>query len=161
RSDIYALGLVLYELFTGKRALDAPTMAELIAKREQADITPPTELVRGLDSAIERVVMRCLEPDPARRPSSALAVTAALPGGDPLAAALAAGETPSPEMVAAATTAGAISTRAAVLAGGLLAAGALALAVLHQHVMLVNHVPLTKPPDALVDRAQEIVTKFG
>ena len=37
-----------------------------------------------------------------RRPSSALAVSAALPGGDPLAAALAAGETPSPEMVAAA-----------------------------------------------------------
>ena len=34
------------------------------------------------------------------RPASALAVAAALPGGDPLAAALAAGETPSPEMVA-------------------------------------------------------------
>jgi hypothetical protein len=45
--------------------------------------------------------LRCLDPEPARRPSSALAVAAALPGGDPLAAALAAGETPSPEMVAA------------------------------------------------------------
>ena len=47
-------------------------------------------------------IMRCLEPDPARRPGiGARASSAALPGGDPLAAALAAGETPSPEMVAA------------------------------------------------------------
>jgi hypothetical protein len=45
--------------------------------------------------------MRCLPADPAARPGSALSVSAALPGGDPLAAALAAGETPSPEMVAA------------------------------------------------------------
>ncbi|MEX2273079.1 MAG: serine/threonine-protein kinase [Vicinamibacterales bacterium] len=34
RSDIYALGLVLYELFTGKRALDAKTVAELISRQE-------------------------------------------------------------------------------------------------------------------------------
>src|SRR6187200_1435164 len=114
RSDIYALGLVLYELFTGRRALDAATMAELIAKREQADITLPTDIVRDLDAGIERVIMRCLEPEPARRPASALAVAAALPGGDPLAAALAAGETPSPEMVAAAGEGTGLSRRAAI-----------------------------------------------
>src|SRR5436190_12621390 len=108
RSDIYALGLVLYELFTGQRALDARTMAELIAKREQAGIVPPSEIVRDLDADIERVIMRCLEPDPARRPATALGVAAALPGGEPLAAALAAGETPSPEMVAAAGTTSAL-----------------------------------------------------
>jgi serine/threonine-protein kinase len=161
RSDIYALGLVLYELFTGRRALEAATLAELIAKREQAAITLPSDLVRGLDDAIERVIMGCLEPEPARRPGSALAVAAALPGGDPLAAALAAGETPSPEMVAAAGTTGAISTRAAVIAAGALIAGAVAVALLYQHVLLINRVPLPKPPDALVDRAQEIVTRFG
>src|SRR5262249_61393245 len=109
---------------------------------EQAGITPPREIGRGLDEEIERVILRCLEPDPARRPASALGVAAALPGGDPLAAALAAGETPSPEMVAAATTAGAISTRAAVVAGGALVAGAIVLALLYQHVLLVNRVPL-------------------
>ena len=102
RSDIYSLGLVLYELFTGRRAIEGRNLAELIAKREQDGITQPSELVRDLDPSIDRAIMRCLEPNPARRPSSALAVAAALPGGDPLAAALAAGETPSPEMVAAA-----------------------------------------------------------
>ena len=161
RSDIYALGLVLYEMFTGRRALEAANMAELIAKREQAAMTLPTEIVPGLDPTIERVVMRCLEPDPMRRPGSALAVSAALPGGDPLAAAMAAGETPSPEMVAAAATAGAIATRTAVLAGSALVLMMAAIAVLYQHVLLINRVPLPKPPDALVDRAQDIVAKFG
>ena len=51
---------------------------------------------------VEGIVRRCLDPDPAKRPGSPLLVAAALPGGDPLQAALAAGETPSPELVAAA-----------------------------------------------------------
>jgi len=102
RSDIFALGLVLYELFTGRRAFSATTVGELVNQHESRSTPPPSSLVSTLDPAIERAILRCLEPDPARRPSSALAVAAALPGGDPLAAALAAGETPSPEMVAAA-----------------------------------------------------------
>src|SRR5688500_9000864 len=102
RSDIYALGLVLYEIFTGRRALEGGNLAELIHKREQLGITPPTDLVRDLTPDIERAIQRCLKPEPEQRPASALTVSASLPGGDPLAAALAAGETPSPEMVAAA-----------------------------------------------------------
>ena len=102
RSDIYSLGLVLYEIFTGQRALDGKNLAELIHKREQSGITPPTAIVKTLDPKIERAILRCLKPQLDDRPASALAVAAALPGGDPLAAALAAGETPSPEMVAAA-----------------------------------------------------------
>jgi serine/threonine-protein kinase len=102
KTDLYALGLVLYEIFTGKRAYDATTLPELIRLRDTSSPTSPTSLVRDLDPLVERVILRCLEKDPARRPASALQVAAALPGGDPLAAALAAGETPSPEMVAAA-----------------------------------------------------------
>src|SRR5258706_2031886 len=100
RSDLYSLGLVLYEVFTGKPAFEASSVGEL--RRLQSDTTPtsPSSLVEGFDPMVERVILRCLEADPSRRPSSALAVAAALPGGDPLAAALAAGETPSPEMVA-------------------------------------------------------------
>ena len=161
RSDIYALGLVLYELFTGQRALDAPTMAELIARREHGDIVPPTTIVRDLDEAIERAILRCLEPDPSRRPAAALAVSAALPGGDPLAAALAAGQTPSPEMVAAAGTAGTMTTRAALaVAAGIVIACAV-LVGLYQRVQLTNVAPLPKPPAALIDRAEELVGKLG
>src|SRR5947208_491208 len=101
RSDIYSLGLILYEILTGKRAFEASTLPELIKLREQGTITNPSTLIRDLDPLIERVILRCLELQPEKRPSTALQVAAALPGGDPLAAALAAGETPSPEMVAA------------------------------------------------------------
>lgn len=102
RSDIYSLGLVMYEVHTGKRAYNAATLPELMKARESGTITNPSALVKDLDPLIERVILRCLENEPASRPNSALQVAAALPGGDPLAAALAAGETPSPEMVAAA-----------------------------------------------------------
>ena len=61
RSDIYALGLVLYELFTGRRAIEGRNLAELIAKREQDGITQPSEIVRDLDPSIDRAIMRCLE----------------------------------------------------------------------------------------------------
>src|SRR5580700_4974480 len=87
RSDLYSLGLVLHEMFTGKRRGDSQSS--------------PSEIVKDLDPAVERVILRCLEEEPKRRPSSALQVAMAMPGGDPIAAALAAGETPSPEMVAA------------------------------------------------------------
>ena len=58
-------------------------------------------MVKDLDPIVEKVILRCLEAEPSSRPPTALAVAAALPGGDPLAAALAAGETPSPQLVAA------------------------------------------------------------
>src|SRR5579872_6155426 len=102
RSDLYALGLVLYELFTGKRPYDAKNMRQLLEMQESAHLTSMTSIAADVDPAVEKAIRRCLDPDPSKRPPSALSVAAALPGGDPLAAALAAGETPSPEMVAAA-----------------------------------------------------------
>ena len=97
RSDIYALGLVLYELFTGKRPFDAKTVQQLIDLQEAVHLTSMTSVAADIDPAVEKIIRRCLDPDPSRRPSTALNVLAALPGGDPLAAALAAGETPSPK----------------------------------------------------------------
>lgn len=126
RSDLYALGLVLYELFTGKPAHAASTLAQLRELRGSSNPpASPSELVRDLDPAVDRAIMRCLEPDPDERPPSALAVLAALPGRDPLRALLEAGETPSPELVAASGRRGTLTPRralllAAVIVGGLL-----------------------------------------
>jgi len=161
QSDLYALGLVLYELFTGRRAYDVQNVAELVRQHQESTITPPTALVRDLDPAVERAIMRCLDPEPAARPRSALAVAAALPGGDPLAAALAAGETPSPEMVAAAgERLGAATWKVAVVACGIVLAIAFGAALLARH-QLSNLAPHDKPPEVLVDRAQQALAALG
>ncbi len=156
QSDIFALGLVLYELFTGKRAADVTPRSD--PARPDSDSTPrtPSSLVADVDPAVERVILRCLERDPARRPRSAYAVFGALPGGDPLAAAVAAGETPSPELVANAGVEGSVRP---------LYAG---LAVLVTVLSLVGisaiQTPLFKgletPPTVLSVRAAEVLTRL-
>jgi len=160
KSDIFSLGLVMYELLTGRRVYDASSMAELMKSREAA-ISNPSTIVKDLDPLLERVILRCLEKDPAKRPASALQVSAALPGGDPLAAALAAGETPSPEMVAAA---GATEGLRPGLALGLLAfivAGLFASLIIADRTQLVNETKLEYPPEVLAARAREVIQKLG
>jgi Protein kinase domain len=161
KSDIYSLGLILYEILTGKRAFEASTLPELIKLREQGTITNPSTLVRDLDPLIERVILRCLETDPAKRPVSALQVAAALPGGDPLAAALAAGETPSPEMVAAAGAKEGMRPRVALVLLAIVALGLVASLLIAESTQLVNRVTLDSPPEVLATRAREIVGRLG
>ncbi len=161
KSDIYALGLVLYEMFTGRPAYKAETLAELIRLREESRPADISSVVRDIDPAIERVILRCLDPEPKNRPASALAVSAALPGGDPLAAALAAGETPSPEMVAAAGAQEGLRPVAAIacLAGILIALGTVVFTNSSQ--MLVSMANLEMPPEALAVEGRKIVRQLG
>ena len=160
RSDIYSLGLVLYELFTGQSPFRARTLPELIEERASSTPVSPASLVE-LDPIVERVIMRCLEPQPSRRPASALAVAAALPGGNPLAEALAAGETPSPEMVAAAGESEALAPTAALATfGGVLAALVL-LVVLAGRVSVLGRVPMDDSPDTLADKARQLARQLG
>jgi serine/threonine-protein kinase len=161
RSDLYSLGLVLYEIYTGKRAFDAKTLAELRHKHAEEAPAPPSSVLPGLDAAMERVILRCLEREPGARPSSAMQVASALPGGDPLAAALAAGETPSPEMVAAAGEEGALAPGKAwaLLAGGL--ACVAVLFALAPYATDLGLAPIERTPGSLFDRARDIVRRLG
>ena len=150
RSDLYSLGLTLHEMFTGKRRSETQSS--------------PSEIVKDLDPAVERVILRCLEEDPKRRPSSALNVAMALPGGDPIAAALAAGETPSPEMVAASGEKEGFSPRTAVLcfiAGMVLLVASTVLRAAYTELIAPTRAQVDIPPEALAYRAQDILKQLG
>jgi hypothetical protein len=161
QSDIYSLGLVLYEVFTGKRAFEASTLAELVRLHTETTPVSPSSLVKELDPAVESAILRCLDSEPSNRPSSALAVAARLPGGDPLAAALAAGETPSPQMVAASGDTAALPWKIAVptLAAALL--GLAAFAFLVATTSMTEKAELTKSPEVLADKARELIQRLG
>jgi serine/threonine-protein kinase len=160
RSDIYALGLILYEMFTGKRVFNANSLGELLRLHEGL-VASPASLVKDLDPTVESVILRCLDPEPRNRPPSALAVAGGLPGGDPLAAALAAGETPSPEMVASGGKSTGLHTVAAVCCLVSVAIGLVVVAVLATKVNLNEGVLLERGPDVLAQKAREIIEELG
>jgi predicted Ser/Thr protein kinase len=161
RSDIYALGLVLYELYTGRKAFSAPTMAELRAMKESATPTAPSEIAREIDPVVERVILRCMEKNPRQRPASVTQVAGALPGGDPLAAAIAAGETPSPEMVAASGSKEGLRPWVAWTCLAFVIVGVVAAAFLGRQALLHQRVPIENPPEAMAASARELLKKAG
>ncbi len=160
QSDLYGLGLILYETYTGKPAFKASTVAEWQHAHSDSTPTSPTSLATDVEPAVERAILRCLEKDPAKRPASAAQVAIALPGGDPLAAALAAGETPSPELVAASGEEG---TLPRAQAWAWLAACLVALAVvvaITSKVSLIDRI-LPLDPAVLTAKAQGVLHDFG
>ncbi len=145
KSDLYSLGLVLYEIFTGRRPFEASSVGEIVRLRDKSTPTAPSQHLKELDPLIERVILRCLEKDPKKRPASALA----------------AGETPSPEMVAASgETEGLRPVVAWVMLAGIIVS-VIAAVLLSAQTKLYRRVPLETPPEALAQRAREILRSAG
>jgi serine/threonine protein kinase len=80
QTDVYALGLILHKLFTGKPAFEARTPGELCRMRLGAAPPPPSALVSDIAPAIDDIIVRCLAPESRDRPASAHEVLAALVG---------------------------------------------------------------------------------
>ncbi|MDA1306800.1 MAG: serine/threonine-protein kinase, partial [Acidobacteria bacterium] len=159
QTDIYALGLVLYEIFTGKRFHNVSSIAQLRDRHADASSVDLSTSEQVLDPAVARVIERCLESDPRRRPASCALVAASLPGGDPLAAAIAAGETPSPQLVAAAAVQGALSPRMALGLGALFVA-ALAIVATWQSSPAASF-GISRSSEVLAAQTRDLLTSLG
>lgn len=78
RSDLYSLGVVLFELFTGQRPFEAANALDIMRKHVAVDPPRPTSIRPELPDSLEQVVLDCMAKDPARRPGSARELYAAL-----------------------------------------------------------------------------------
>ncbi len=160
RSDIFSLGLVLYEVFTGKRAFSEKTGDKLRSAADRT-VSRPSSVVKDLNPVIERVILRCLETEASARPATVLSLAAALPGGDPLAAALAAGETPSPQLVAASGESAGLRPRAAVICMAAVLLGLAVVTYLSIHYNALEKMVLEQTPEVLTQRSREIIARLG
>jgi serine/threonine-protein kinase len=153
RSDLFSLGLTLYELFTGRSAFQGI---------DRRSLEKPSSHLKTLSPLAEQVILDCLQENPEDRPGSAYEVLAKLPGGDPVTAALALGNTPSPEAVANAPIEARLklATAAVLLATVLL--GFFGFARLNDLTRLFRQVPLAgAAPEALAQRARDVAKEFG
>ena len=101
QSDLYSLGLILAEMLIGEAIHNVGTVKEI---RELHESDAAARVVLACDDIsphVAEAIVKCLAKDPHDRPPNAAALAALLPGGSPLSAVFAAGETPSPDMVAA------------------------------------------------------------
>jgi eukaryotic-like serine/threonine-protein kinase len=82
-ADIYSLGVVLYELLTGRTPYDFKSLAELVAKQREGTILALREVEPSVPERLEAVIMRCLARNPDFRPRSAAELARDLAAASP------------------------------------------------------------------------------
>ena len=71
RSDVYAAGICLYELVTGRPPFLGNNAAEILIKQLEEAPRPPSQLLKGLDSIVEEIILRAIAKEPSKRQQSA------------------------------------------------------------------------------------------
>ena len=146
--------------FTGKERIRR-RRGRVREEKEQQTPRAPSEIRDGIDPIVERLITRCLDRDPRARPGSAAQLAAALPGGDPLAAAIAAGETPSPGMVAASGLKEGLRPGVAWGLLSFIVCGSLAVISLNRVASPLQRLEFAKSPEILVERARDLIKRAG
>ena len=161
QSDLYSLGLVLFELFTGQYAHPRGSMVDLVRLHERkSGPVRPSDLVEDLEPAIDFAVRRCLDSDPSERPKNAASVAAMLTLDYPLFADDSTGDPPSPELLAVFGERGLLTPKIAALVFAAVCVGLTALLFLSGTSRRLNVSTLTHP-EILQRDARMAIQQFG
>ena len=71
RTDLYAVGVILFELVTGRRPFSARNASEMLVKHYRERPPVPSALIPSLPHELDELILACLEKDPKHRPQSA------------------------------------------------------------------------------------------
>ena len=161
QSDLYSLGLVLFELFTGQYAHPSGSMVDLVQLHEkESGPIRPSDIIDQLDPAVDIAVRLCLDSDPSGRPKSAASVASMLSSENSLYLDDLTDNPPSPELLATFGERGLLTPQIAAVLSAAVCIGLISLLLLSGTSRRLNISTLTQP-EVLQQDARWIIEQFG